>query len=362
MILAAAPFTVVDASGPPFEFGRAIGMAVGASVKAAVFDHAEFAENRRQWAASTYLSKLEAAARDVYPWVVEEMEGMAAGIGVDFEDILLWNCRGDLRLADTDQARLRKTAVEGCTTIMAPATPNRAAIIAHNEDGAAAFSQHRYWLRARPELGPSFESYLYPGMLPGHSFAVTGAGLVQTINNIRPDDLRPGVPRHVICRAVLGSETLDDALGHLKRTDRASGFHHALARAGENRVLSVEAPASTCIVRELNTPQAHANHLIDPETQTIGQTVTGSSDYRQQAAENYLSGGGDPDQPERILFHRGQGNECVLRRPGDGGDDYGCTLATGVFRIDAGGINWTVHAGPDARDALGGRIAAGRPG
>ncbi len=355
--MADGTFKIIDAGGSPREMGRAIGRAVAASVHAVVVGHTEYAESRATWGGGDYIAALERTARRAYPAIVEEMEGLAEGIGLPFSDIFLWNCRGDLRLpADAAKARL-DAAAEGCTTIMAPATGGRHAVVAHNEDGAAAFAEHRYWLRASPLEGPAFESYLYPGMLAGHSFAVTAAGLVQTINNIRPDDLKPGVPRHVICRAVLSASNLDEALSHLRRDDRASGFHHALARAGEDRVLSVEAPASACVVRELKAPAAHANHLIDPGLSDIPQRVTGSSAYRQQAGDAYLSAGGDPDRPEEILFQRGEGNSCVLRRPGDGGDDYGCTLATGVFRLGRAGVDWTVHAGPHGRDALTGRVA-----
>ena len=85
----------------------------------------------------------------------------------------------------------------------------------------------------RPSHGIGFTSFYSPGLLPGHTFAVNDAGLVQAINHIRPHDQTAGIPRHFIARAVLGSADLDAALSVLSRRDRASGFHHNLGNALE---------------------------------------------------------------------------------------------------------------------------------
>ena len=131
-------------------------------------------------------------------------------------------------------------------------------------------------------------------MLPGHSVAVNGAGLVQTINNIRAGDLKPGIPRHFVCRAILDEDSIPGVIGHLARRDRASGFHHALGMIGEESPLSVEAPASTTIIRTVAAPMAHANHLLDDTFEDADQAITASSKYRQDTVDTYLAEGGDP--------------------------------------------------------------------
>ena len=122
-------------------------------------------------------------------------------------------------------------------------------------------------------------------MLPGHAFGVNRLGLVQTINNVRPHDLAIGVPRHVICRAVLDCHTLDEAIAILQRTDRASGFHHALGQAGDPRLLSVEAPASGCTMVEVQGPLAHTNHLVADDFRDLDQERQPSSLARQERAD-----------------------------------------------------------------------------
>lgn len=349
--------TVIEAGGSALDRGRSIGKAVAESVHKAVIPQSEFTEALELFQGTEYLKAINKAAAEAYPEYMQELDAMAAAIEIDTEQLFIWNCRGDLRFPpETMQHRL-DSLTEGCTTVLAPMTDqNGPAIIAHNEDGDGGFMDHRYWLRAEPDDAPAFESYLYPGMLPGHSFGVNAAGLVQTINNIRPDDLKPGIPRHFICRAILASESLQEAVSHLQRTDRASGFHHSIGFPGMEAPMSIEAPASGMVLRNVTAPQAHANHLLDDYFDKVDQVVTESSAYRQSTVDQYLSDGGDPAQPEDILFQRGTDNgHSVLRRPDDGGDDYGCTLATGVFRLFDYHVEWSVHADPDNMNALNGR-------
>ncbi len=357
---------IITAGGDPFAMGQAIGAAVAGAVRDRVLGHREFRAMTALWAGTSYLGQLEAAARQAYPRLVREIEGMAEGAGVDFATLFLWNCRGDLYASkDTAAAGAEARAgAGGCTTVMIPGdaaggVPAGAPlVIAHNEDGAAEFADCRFWLRASPDEGRSFESYLYPGMLPGHAFAVNDAGLVQTINNIRVHDLKPGVPRHIIARAVLDCADLDAAVAVLRRGDRASGFHHALARVGDHRVLSVEAPASACQVRDIERPCVHANHLIAPELGDLPQEITKSSAFRQDKASALLAAGKSAS-PEEILFYRGaDAGRSILMRPGADTDDFGYTLATGVFEIDAEKLRFSVHLGPENRNVVTGTVGA----
>ncbi|WNJ99279.1 C45 family peptidase [Thalassospiraceae bacterium LMO-JJ14] len=351
---------IIDAAGSPAELGHAIGSAVAASFNEAVMRNIEFRETQKHFAGSDYLKALRDAAAGAYPRHMRELDAMAAAIGTDTETLFLWNCRGDLRFPpESAQARLDAMA-DACTTVISAGdfANGIPAVIAHNEDGSGDFMAHRYWLRARPDDAPAFESYLYPGMLAGHSVAVTDAGLVQTINNVRADDLKPGIPRHFICRAVLEAENIADVIAHLRRPDRASGFHHAIAMRGIETPMSIEAPASASVIHTVDGAVGHANHLLDAHFAKLGQTVTASSDYRQTAVDAYLAEGGDPKQAENVLFKRGaDGEESVLRRPGDGGDDYGCTLVTAVFRAHADKVEWAVHADPENLNAITGTFS-----
>ncbi len=344
----------VTAEGDAFSIGMALGEAAAQNIRERVFITEEFQALKVRWLGSDYLQHLEDAARAAYPRYLQEIEGIAAGANQNFETMFLWNCRGDLRLPDGVSPETLLRAASGCTSVMVPATDTTPAIIAHNEDGAAEFLGHCFWVDVTPDDGPAFQSFMYPGMLPGHTFGVNANGLVQTINNIRVHDLKPGIPRHIITRAVLGSENLGAALDILGRTDRASGFHHNLGqcdrdKTGSQRLVSVEAPASGCHVKEITAPSAHANHLVADLFAETAQEITGSSRDRQDCAEKMAEEGASP---EAILFER----ETPVYRANDAGDDYSQTLSTAVFKVHKDRVDWCVHASPEALAALQGSV------
>ena len=56
----------------------------------------EFHKSQRNWKGSSYLKKLDEAARKVFPKYVLELDAMARGAQVDYESLLIWNFHGDL--------------------------------------------------------------------------------------------------------------------------------------------------------------------------------------------------------------------------------------------------------------------------
>jgi len=356
MINKRAPITPITASGDSFTVGHALGQASARPFRNRVMATEEFKQLQQRWLNSSYLDQLEAAARATFPQFVVELEGMAAGAELDFKTVFAWNCRGDLRLPEEVSAREMADATDGCTTLLIPGdqTSGKPAVIAHNEDGAPEFLGGCFWVTVTPDDGTPYQSFMYPGMLPGHTIGVNARGLVQTINNVRVHDLKPGIPRQIICRAVLNSQTLDDAVSVLGREDRASGFHHNLGCAGDHRLLSVEAPASGCDVTQIKQPAAHANHLITNTFKDTAQEITRSSDTRQaRSTELVTNPSSDLTKPEQLLFDRSDKSQVVFRDR-DGGDDYGATLTTGVFEIYPDHVDWTLHGSENELSVISG--------
>lgn len=347
------PIASVRATGDPFAIGHALGVASAAALVERVFQTEEYMALDARWRGTDHLAGLEAAARAAFPRYVREIEGIAAGAGQDFETLFLWNCRGDLRLPAGVSAATANLAATGCTSVMIPAAGDAPAVIAHNEDGAAELLGACMWVDVRPEGEPGWKSFMYPGMLPGHTFGLNTSGLVQTINNIRAHDLKVGVPRQLVSRAVLGCRRLDEAIGVLERSDRASGFHHNLGEAGSRRVVSVEAPASGCVARDITAPFAHANHLIFEEFDGLDQTITNSSRARQGGADRMIQDGTLTRLgPEGVLFD----TETPIHCDRDGRGDYSQTLSTVVFELHADRVVWRVHATAEPTPTLSGEV------
>ncbi|MER8465665.1 C45 family peptidase [Mesorhizobium sp. M1396] len=340
------PISRVRAKGDAFLIGFALGQASASSFRERAMRTEQFRALDARWRGSDYLNTLESAARAAYPRFVREIEGIAAGLGQDFETVFLWNCRGDF----PEDPGMKAAAATGCTSLLIPAVGDGPAVIAHNEDDAAELLGACLWVEVEADEGRVWSSFMDPGMLPGHTFGLNEAGLVQTINNITPNDLQPGVPRQIICRAILDAGGLDEAVEILKRTDRASGFHHNLGEAKSRRLASVEAPASSCAVREAASPRAHANHLLCREFDGLGQTISRSSRDRQEAADRMIAEGALAGGAEAVLFD--ETTPIYKNRQ----DQDSWTLATSVFALFPDRVEWRVHAAPDARDTLSGRM------
>ncbi len=320
----------IEARGSPFDVGAALGRHAARAIHEQVRALPEF-RRLLPWRDDPRLRALEATARHWAPAYLAEVEGLAAGAEWPFAEAWLWNCKGDLRAAGDPPGR-------GCTTLLSVNTDG--GLIAHNEDGAPAHRDDGFVVRCSPDYGVGFWSFCYPGLICGNSFAVNDRCLVQTLNNVRALDGRAGVPRQLVARAILDSHDLDEALNLLRTWPRASGYHHALAQAGDPRVFAVEAPASGVAVRSVERRLAHANHLIEPAFAQVPQIVTASSAARQaRATASFVDARGDA---LGVLLD-GSGERPVHCR--GGADDDSWTLATAVFAIDRTGVKLAVHQG-----------------
>ncbi|RWG42234.1 MAG: peptidase C45, partial [Mesorhizobium sp.] len=212
------PIRRVRAKGDAFSIGFVIGQATASSFRERVFREGVFINEQDQglnarWRGSDYLKTLESASRTAYPGYVREIEGIAAGAGQDFETVFLWHCMTELMLPEGVCPATNN--IDRCTSLLIPAEGDEPAVIAHNEDGGAQFLGACLWVEAEPDEGPAWSGFMIPGILPTY-FGVNEAGIVQANNNIRPNDLKPGVPREIISRAILSAKGLDEAIEILK--------------------------------------------------------------------------------------------------------------------------------------------------
>lgn len=342
----------ISIEGDPYALGVALGQQ-GRDAFRDIVSKLDRFQALQSWRDSDRLSSIEAASREAFPDLMREMDGIAAGADADFQDILLWNCRGDL----PNSAEIM--GEQGCTDVMIPADEDGGlpAVIGHNEDDSPSFDGFCFVATVRPSDGRTgFTSFCVPGLLPGHTFGVNEAGLVQTINNIRPHDHQIGIGRHVVTRAVLGCRTLTDAAAILGRRDRAAGFHHNLGHSA-GPFWAVEAPASGCEIIAVETPRAHANHLVFDRFKNADQRIAASSRDRQERAERLLADG-EVDRNPLAILGDSDGDGLPICRKQVGGPDGGYTLATAVFEISAHAVNWRFYDDPTGSAILEGRQSA----
>ena len=160
-----------------------------------------------------------------------ELAAFAEGAGMLFDDLALLNLRGDLGLVDGGI---------GCSDL---AWRRERSVIAHNEDGAPEDVGRCALLTLASGARPPVTAFWYPGFLPANAFAVTGDGLVWTIDHLPVASPGRGAGRHFVGRGLQRSvRTVDAAIGYLGSQPSAGGFAYTIGdRAG--RVVSVEAAA-----------------------------------------------------------------------------------------------------------------------
>ncbi|WP_233804713.1 C45 family autoproteolytic acyltransferase/hydolase [Paraburkholderia sp. HP33-1] len=331
----------IEISGSPFEAGEALGRFGAAAVHRHLL-HTDAWLTVMRWRGSPVAADLAMHTETRFPRVWAELQGLARGLRLPFEDVFLWNCRGDVWAMSPD----------GCTTLQLPHTPDAGVRrIAHNEDGDPGFSSDCAIAQCRIEGSPGFAAFVYPGSLPGHTFAVTDAGLVVTVNNLRQRRVVAGVPRMVLTRAVLDATDLDMAVSLLRDAPRAGGFHLTLAHRAHATLLSVEFSAYGCSVREITEPSLHANHAIHPEMAHFSQVITDSSQHRQTRGDTLLAQTrttGEMPDPLAILADQEDASLPIYRDDPRDPDDEN-TLATALITVKETHVEWEVYEHPGSR-------------
>ncbi|GAA0779629.1 C45 family peptidase [Castellaniella ginsengisoli] len=268
---------------------------------------------------------MRALLHAAFPWIEEELAGLAEGLELPPDEVFLWNSRGDLWAL----------APDGCTTVLAPRR------LSHNEDGDPGFAGACGLLEAQPAGAPAFAAFVYPGSLPGHTFAVNASGLAMTVNNIRARRAEAGMPRMALTRALLAAGSAREAVSILQAHPRMGAFHLGLGQAGQAQTWSVEFSRTAVSVRLVaGAPLLHANHAIHEAQQALPQVITASSAHRQARGEALLA----QDVPAlAILTDTEDAAEPILRRsPAD--TDQENTLATADIDLSGPIARWAVYA------------------
>lgn len=330
--------SLIEPTGSPFSVGAALGK-FGAQAAHSYLIQSPSWDSVMAWRGSEAAASMLALVDAHFPQIRQELEGLASGLELPFEDVFLWNCRGDLWSMPPD----------GCTTVQLPG--NGQPRITHNEDGDPGFAGHCGIGLFTPDNGPAFASFVYPASIPGHTFAVTAHGLVMTVNNLRSRQITAGVPRMVLTRAILNQTHLDDALTLLRRATKSGGFHLSLAQRGQADLYSVEFNTLGVSAHTITVPALHANHLIHPALKDHPQLVTDSSRYRQERGDAMLAQG--QHGPLVILADQANQTFPIYRDAPDDSDNEN-TMATADIHVGTDQIEWSVyeHPGQAARYKL----------
>ena len=224
----------------------------------------------------------EAPIAGFRPAYLEEMRGIAEGAGLDLADVLAINVRTEVMYAA--KARLAPLAARTPPTPPIPQAPQPpaecsafAVVPAPGQPGATLIGQNWDWLlHARQTLvvlevtqeeGPDFVTVVEAGLLAKAGLNAAGLGLVTNALVTEADVGAPGLPYHVLLRAILDCETVTQALEVLQAGPRSSSANYLIAHAS-GAALDVEAaPGDFTRLYPLYPDQGvllHTNHFLAP--------------------------------------------------------------------------------------------------
>jgi isopenicillin-N N-acyltransferase-like protein len=247
---------VIEARGTHREVGRQIGERCQPQIQAMLSSLGDELPAGVSWddmlrQSCLYLQYSQAA----YPLYVEELEGIAEGAGAPFEKVFLSVCE------ELWEAAAWK---RGCTDMAArgPATLDGSTLIAHTNDLLPESEANLVILKVQAGDEPEFLGVSAGGI--GISAGYNAAKISLTGNQLDNNDIRPGVPRLLMVRAILASQFLSEAMDHCLLPQRASNYNNVVADAS-GEVYCMEGSATDCepIYIEENI-LAHTNHYIHP--------------------------------------------------------------------------------------------------
>ena len=223
-------------------------------------------------------------SKQVYPQYVKELEGIAAGAEVPFEEVFLSMC----------EELWESAAWRGCTDMAARgrATKDGSTLIAHTNDLLPQAEEHLVLLKAQAGDEPEFLGISSGGIAISAGF--NAAGISLTGNQLDNNDIRPGVPRLLIVRAILSSRHLSEAMDHCLLPQRASSYNNVLADTS-SEVYCMEGSATDCEPIYIEDDiLAHANHYVSPamrhfeaDRNSIGNSVLRHNRATRLLRENY---------------------------------------------------------------------------
>jgi isopenicillin-N N-acyltransferase like protein len=280
------PIPVLEIRGTHREVGQQIGQQMKPALQRMVSRLRQHLPAGIQWddllrEAQLYL----AHSRSVYPQYIEELEGVAAGAGLPFEEVFVEMC---------EELWEEPAWQKGCTDLVARgrATVDGSTLVAHTNDLGPEAEQDLVILKVQAGDEPEFLGVSVGGL--GYSAGFNAAGIVMSGNQVSSNDIRPGVPRLIVVRAILAARRLEEALDACLLPQRASSYNNVVGDA-HGEVYCMEGSATDCQpIYIADDVLAHANHYVsapmrrfEAEPHAIGGSLIRHNRALRLLRENY---------------------------------------------------------------------------
>jgi len=263
-----AMFPVIEVSGGAFERGRLHGERARDRVGRSIANYAGlFAFVGMDWQEA---QRRSAPYRDVIGGfdadLLEEMAGIARGAGRPFAEILALNARTEVLPASF----LTGSDLGECTAIavMPQASTTGETLLAQNWDWVGSQRDSMILLCMREGADPAYITLTEAGMLAKIGFNAHGFGVCLNILRSVFDGGRPGVPVHVLLRALLKRKGVRDAIEFASTLSFGASSNILSADKGGEAASLEFSPKGLRVVRATEDTAGtlcHTNHFLHPE-------------------------------------------------------------------------------------------------
>jgi predicted choloylglycine hydrolase len=328
-------FEMLEVSGSYYEIGYSAGKTFSKNIQHIVKNRQDWINALQKVVNSTSGRKFSDAlldnSRKHFPFIVDEIEGLADGCGYSFDLMWMMSIQSELNAYQKENP--------GCSTVYYKDSKHN--WLAHNEDGDTSYSGKMYVLKAHPPSGVSYITLAYPGIIEGVGPSFNSFGMIETTNFIGCNKPEVGVPRYLLGRAILESKTMEEALQIATFQPRAFPWHHNLGSCQTKEYVSIETlPDGTVDIRRPNGVYIHTNHAIGEKTKDYKHQdldyAKSSSITRYDVLTKEKNNAKLPIASSRVLLNWLSSREGKPYSPCrvPEGDITGETLGTALFDIN----------------------------
>ncbi|WP_245807777.1 C45 family autoproteolytic acyltransferase/hydolase [Halobacillus massiliensis] len=181
---------------------------------------------------------------------LKEIEGLAKGAGVTFEDVLVLNARSEIALINT---------MDGCTAFALTPPKTTKTWLAQNWDWKGEQNDSIVHLEIKQESLPAIQMITEAGIIG--KIGMNDRGIGVCLNALVTDTWKPKVPIHLGLRAILESTTMEEAYAKVEKNQMASAAHFLIASKSEEMISMEVSPVHTAERRGSNGALTHTNHI-----------------------------------------------------------------------------------------------------
>lgn len=291
----------IRVSGHPMERGLQYGLAARDRIKRSRAGYEATFLSSIGW---TWRQAVESVAHlidpvhDTFPHFLQEMEGIAEGSQLSFEDIFTMNARTEVIWAatvrETEYERGRYARECSSFALLPQRTDTGHTYLGQNWDWLAHSFDSLVILEVEQPDKPNFVTLVEAGLLAKASINSSGLGVTVNALVTSIDRAESGIPFHVLIRAFADCDSMTEAVYVASKNRRASSGNYLLGHAdglavnlettpGDYRGVTAQLPTNGALV--------HTNHFVAPThgPQDVGHYAMADSLVRLQRIQTSIA-------------------------------------------------------------------------